>query len=181
MARTTRKGLIEKLQTARGGRLLITYITSTRPGYEIQIADDAFRLIYDHLEAGKELAENGVDLFIHSNGGSGTVPWRMVSLIRQYTTKFSVIVPHHAFSAATLIALGADEIIMHKMGCLGPIDPSVANIFNPPHPFIPGQPAPITSPVRIEPVATITSWPVAVATPIMREGFITETGILVAS
>jgi hypothetical protein len=37
-----------------------------------------------------------------------------------------------------LIALGADEIVMHKMGCLGPIDPSVANIFNPPHPQMPG-------------------------------------------
>jgi len=101
-------------------------------------------LIYDHLEAGKELAGNGVDLFVHSNGGSGTVPWRLVSLIRQYTKKFALLVPFHAFSAATLIALGADEIVMHKMGCLGPIDPSVANIFNPPHPSIPGQAAPIS-------------------------------------
>ncbi len=33
---------------------------------------------------------------------------------------------------------------MHKMGCLGPIDPSVANIFNPPHPLAPGQLAPIS-------------------------------------
>jgi len=33
---------------------------------------------------------------------------------------------------------------MHKMGCLGPIDPSVANIFNPAHPSSPGQTAPIS-------------------------------------
>jgi hypothetical protein len=33
---------------------------------------------------------------------------------------------------------------MHKMGCLGPIDPSVANIFNPQNPLTPGQPAPIS-------------------------------------
>jgi hypothetical protein len=33
---------------------------------------------------------------------------------------------------------------MHKMGCLGPIDPSVANIFNPPHPTNPGQLAAIS-------------------------------------
>jgi hypothetical protein len=112
--------------------------------HEIQIADDAFRIIYDHLKGSEGLAKNGVDLFIHSNGGSGTVPWRIVSLIRQYTENFSVLVPHHAFSAATLIALGADEIVMHKMGCLGPIDPSVANIFNPPHPLAAGQYAPIS-------------------------------------
>lgn len=144
VSRETRKSLIEQLQLARKNRLLIAYITSTRPGYEIQIADDAFRLVYDHLDAGKEIAANGVDLFLHSNGGSGTVPWRMVSLIRQYTKNFAVLVPHHAFSAATLIALGADEIIMHRMGCLGPIDPSVANIFNPPNPLSPGQLAPIS-------------------------------------
>jgi len=144
LPRAQRKALIEKLQIARKNRLLLTYITSTRANHEIQIADDAFRLIYDHLEAGREQAKNGVDLFIHSNGGSGTVPWRVVSLIRQYSKHFAVLVPHHAFSAATLIALGADEIVMHKMGCLGPIDPSVANIFNPPHPSSPGQFAPIS-------------------------------------
>jgi len=142
--RAVRKSLIEKLQGARGNRLLVAYVTSTRAGHEIQIADDAFRVIYDHLETGRELARNGVDLFIHSNGGSGTVPWRVISLIRQYSKDIAVLVPHHAFSAATLIALGADKIIMHKMGCLGPIDPSVANIFNPPHPLSPGQLAPIS-------------------------------------
>ena len=144
MSRATRKDLIEKLQAARHNRLTVAYVTSTRPGYEIQIADDAFRVIYDHLEAGKELAKNGVDLFLCSNGGSGTVPWRIVSLIHQYSKDFSVLVPSHAFSAATLIALGANKIIMHKMGCLGPIDPSVTNIFNPPHPLAPGQLAPIS-------------------------------------
>jgi hypothetical protein len=100
--------------------------------------------MYDHLEAGRELAKNGVDLFIYSNGGSGTVPCRIVSLIRQYSKDFAVLVPSHAFSAATLIALGANKIIMHKMGCLGPIDPSVTNIFNPAHPLAPGQLAPIS-------------------------------------
>lgn len=144
MSRNTRRGLIEKLQAARGNRLMIVYVTSTRPGHEIQIGDDAFRLIYEHLEAGRTLAENGIDLFIHSNGGSGTVPWRIISLIRQYSTDVAVLVPHHAFSAATLIALGASKIVMHKMGCLGPIDPSVANIFNPPNPLNPGQLAAIS-------------------------------------
>jgi hypothetical protein len=144
MARAERKKLIEDLQTKRGGRLCVAYITSTRPQLEIQIADDVLRLLYDHLEKGAEAAKKGVDLFIHSNGGSGTVPWRVVSLIREYTDKFAVLVPHRAFSAATLIALGADEIVMHKMGCLGPIDPSVANPFNPPHPQNPGVPLAIS-------------------------------------
>ena len=143
-ARVRRRDLIKKLQEKRTSRLVLVYITSTRPGHEIQMADDVVRRLYDHLERGKKLAEGGVDLFIHSNGGSGTVPWRLVTLIREYTKHFALLVPHHAFSAATLTAMGADEIVMHRNGCLGPIDPSVANIFNPPHPFAPGQPAPIS-------------------------------------
>jgi len=144
MNRTERKALMEKLAASRGGRLLIVYITSTRPNFEIQIGDDVLRLLRDHLDAGQAAAKIGIDLFIHSNGGSGTVPWRLVSLVREYTKSFAVLVPHKAFSAATLIALGADDILMHRMGCLGPIDPSVANIFNPPHPQNPSQPAPIS-------------------------------------
>lgn len=144
MPRPERKALIERLQRARSNRLILCYVTSTRANHEIQIGDDAFRIMYEHLKGAEEVAKDGVDLFIHSNGGSGTVPWRIVSLIRQYTKSFAVLVPHHAFSAATLIALGANEIVMHKMGCLGPIDPSVGNIFNPPHPTSPGQLAPIS-------------------------------------
>jgi hypothetical protein len=144
MARKDRLALIEKLQTLRENRLCIAYVTSTRPNHEIAMADDVVRLLYDHLQAGREKAKNGIDLFIHSNGGQGTVPWRIVSLIREYTGKFAVLVPHRAFSAATLLAMGADEIIMHRMGMLGPIDPSVANPFNPPNPQAPGQLLPIS-------------------------------------
>ncbi|MFC1549461.1 hypothetical protein ACFL4R_01160, partial [Nitrospirota bacterium] len=47
--------------------------------------------------------------------------------------------PHKAFSAATLMALGADEIVMHSMGMLGPVDPTVTNPFNPSNPANPTQ------------------------------------------
>lgn len=144
MGREERLELIKALQTIRSNRLCVVYITSTRTNHEIAMADDVVRLLFDHLEAGRNEAKNGVDLFIHSNGGQGTVPWRVVSLIREYTANLAVLVPHRAFSAATLMAMGADEIIMHRMGVLGSIDPSVANPFNPPHPQNPGQPLPIS-------------------------------------
>lgn len=106
MGRKERLALINGLQAKRSDRLCIAYITSTRPNHEIPMADDVVRLLYDHLEAGREKAKTGVDLFIHSNGGQGTVPWRVVSLIREYTESFAVLVPHKAFSAATLVAIG---------------------------------------------------------------------------
>src|SRR4051794_23688269 len=98
MPRVERVALIEELQALRSNRLCIVYVTSTRGNHEIAMADDVIRLLYDHLEAGREKAAEGVDLFIHSNGGQGTVPWRLVSLIREYTQRFAVLVPHRAFS-----------------------------------------------------------------------------------
>jgi len=59
------------------------------------------------------------------------VPWRLVSMIQEYCDKFSVLIPYKAHSAATMISLGADEIVMSDLSELSPIDPSTANIFNP--------------------------------------------------
>lgn len=98
------------------------------------MAMDVIRLFYDHLRALPARAANAerqIDLFLHSNGGDGVVPWRLVSLIREYCDNFAVIVPHRAFSAATITALGANEIVMHPLGMLGPIDPTTTNAFNP--------------------------------------------------
>lgn len=138
MSKQDRVRLIRQIQKARGTHL-ITYITSTRPGLEVQMAMDSVRRIYDHLAASKQpkVGKLNIDLFLHSNGGDGTVPWRLVTLIREYADRFSVLVPFRAFSAATLAALGADSIVMHPMGMLGPTDPTVANPFNPPDPSNP--------------------------------------------
>lgn len=139
-SRTDRVSLIEALQRARGGSTVVTYVTSTRDNLEAPMAMDATRVIYRHLRA---LAAQGpiqrLDLFIHSNGGDGTVPWRLVNLIRESAVEFNVLVPHRAFSAATLVAMGADHVILHPMGMLGPIDPTVTTPYNPPNPENPTQ------------------------------------------
>ena len=92
------------------------------------MASEHVRVLYDHIS---DAAGKKIDLFIHSNGGATTVPWRLVNLIRERASSFSVLIPYRAFSAATLTALGADEIVMHPMGNLGPTDPTVTNSFNP--------------------------------------------------
>jgi hypothetical protein len=139
MTKKQRQKNIQRLERARKSRV-ITYITSTRQGIEVQMAMDAIRRIYDHLRLITEKKDRPkIDLFLYSNGGDGTVPWRLVTLIREYTDDFSVLVPHRAFSAATLTALGAEEIVMHPMGMLGPTDPTVVNPFNPDDPARPGN------------------------------------------
>lgn len=134
MARQDRLKIIHALQQRRQS-FLISYVTSTRPNLEVSMAMDSVRKIFEHLRAiGKPKDEVKVDLFLHSNGGDGTVPWRLVTLIREYANRLAVLVPFRAFSAATLTALGADAIVMHPMGMLGPTDATVGNDFNPPDP-----------------------------------------------
>lgn len=66
-------------------------------------------------------------------------PLRLVRLIREHCKKFSVLVPYRAHSAATSIALGADEIVMGKLAELSPVDPSTDHPFNPQNPVTPQQ------------------------------------------
>lgn len=140
MGRQERLQLIEELQRARGGTTVIVYLTNTRDGIEANMAMDVVPQVYRHLRAAGVNKESGrVDLLIHSNGGDGVVPWRLVSLIREFAAEFTVLVPNRAYSAATLMALGADSVLMHPMGVLGPIDPTVGTAFNPTNPDNPAQ------------------------------------------
>src|SRR3989338_2487074 len=140
-----RKQLIRKIEELRESRV-ITYLTSDRQGApgvpSARIAMDIVPVISKQLGAiGKT---KNIDLFLYSSGGDTMVPWRLVSMIREYCDKFSVIAPYKAHSAATMIALGADEIVMSDLSELSPIDPSTANIFNPQDPQNPQNKIPIS-------------------------------------
>ena len=136
------KFLIQQIEGARKSRV-ITYLTSDRPGpVNARVAMDIIPIVSKQLQAiGK--TEN-IDLFLYSSGGDTMVPWRLVSMIREYCDKFSVLVPYKAHSAATMISLGADEIVMSDLSELSPIDPSTANVFNPPDPQNPQNKIPIS-------------------------------------
>jgi len=137
-----KKQLIQQIEGLRKSRV-ITYVTSDRQGpFNARIAMDVIPLISKQLQTiGK--TEN-IDLFLYSTGGDTMVPWRLVSMIREYCNKFSVLVPYKAHSAATMIALGADEIVMSDLSELSPIDPSTVNVFNPQDPQNPQNKIPIS-------------------------------------
>ncbi len=120
---TRRQNLIRQLEASRNSRVL-TYVLSDRQGATAQIAEDAVRPLYDHLRAMGRVPS--IDLFLYSVGGFTDVPWRIVTMIREYADRFGVIVPYKAMSAATMIALGADEIVLGPKGELGPIDPQLS-------------------------------------------------------
>lgn len=126
MSFESRKAIYDKIEAHRK-RQLIVFFTSARRGAEAKIAADAVREFVDQLFALPKEAKD-VDIMINSLGGDGLASWRIISLVREKIGnkgKLSVLVPHYAFSAATLIALGGDDIYMHPASCLGPIDPQI--------------------------------------------------------
>ncbi|MBL7198246.1 MAG: hypothetical protein ISS47_09130 [Candidatus Omnitrophica bacterium] len=135
MSKSNRRNLIKEIQKQRKSKLLC-YVTGDKPGFGTKIATDAIRFFYDHLQkiSEKKNPIDKLDLFLYTRGGDTMVPWRIVSLFREYCKQFSVLIPYKAHSAGTLICLGATEIIMGKMGELSPVDPSVTTPFNPPTP-----------------------------------------------
>src|SRR5208283_1944075 len=70
-----------------------------------------------------------INVLLHSPGGDGTIVEKMVEMCRTHlsgrSSKLRVIVPNIAKSAATIFALGADQILMGYCSELGPIDPQV--------------------------------------------------------
>lgn len=120
MSREARVELLRAIGDRRGSQV-VTYITGDRSPVTGQIGDDAVRPLYDHLRAIGDVER--LDLFLYSRGGAIDVPWRIVTALRQASTEWNVLIPFRANSAATLLALGADQIVMGRQGELGPIDP----------------------------------------------------------
>ncbi|SRR5713226_6886924 len=66
-----------------------------------------------------------LDIILHSPGGLAESAERIVALLREKFTDIRFIIPHTAYSAATLIALSGNVVLMDDRSALGPIDPQV--------------------------------------------------------
>jgi hypothetical protein len=123
MAKLERITLYEAIEEETGNPLIV-YATSRRPNASGMISADAIDEFIKQIELIPEGA-NVIDVLVESNGGDGVVTWRLISALRTKAKKIRALIPHSAFSAATLFCLGVDEIIMGKYGCLGPTDPQI--------------------------------------------------------
>jgi hypothetical protein len=89
-------------------------------------ANHSVRLYDMFLEEG---TVEDLDVILHSTGADLHEAYDMIKLCRNYTDgEVTVFVPMQAMSAATLIAIGADQVVLSEIGKLGPLDPQV------PHP-----------------------------------------------
>ena len=116
--------LINKVTEQLGG-VLVTYWNNPQGS----VCHNDVVALYELLEnIGKQ---DTISLFIKSSGGDGRASLRLVSLLRQYCRRLIALVPLECASAATMIALGADEILMGPMAYLTPVDTSLTHDLSP--------------------------------------------------
>jgi hypothetical protein len=149
MNRIERMKLISEIEKERGSKLLV-YMTGDRLGLETRISTDVFPFIFGHLS--KTGNQDKIDLLIYTTGGITIAGYGIVNMIREFCKSFNVIIPFKALSTGTLIALGANEILMSKLGQLSPIDPSLESLLGP-KATLPNQPnIQVNVPVNVEDV-----------------------------
>jgi hypothetical protein len=75
------------------------------------------------IEAIQDIEGDSVDILLHSPGGLAEAADSIVDIIRGKFRHVRFIVPNIAKSAATMLTLSGDEILMDIASELGPIDP----------------------------------------------------------
>ncbi len=121
--------------TGKPHRRLIGYLSGPGLG-EINLADAA--PIGSMLDA-IGMSEN-LDLMLNSPGGSGEMAEKLIEMCREHCQgEFRVVVPNFAKSAATMVALGADTIVMGYLSELGPIDPQYTIVVGNAEQLVSGQ------------------------------------------
>ena len=99
--------------------------------FEPENSIDSYDLdkIFNALTETNPKKDKDVVLFLLSRGGDAEPAYQISKLCKSFAqSKFKAVVPRHAKSAATLIAIGADEIHMGPLGQLGPIDPQIGGL-----------------------------------------------------
>ncbi len=92
-----------------------------------ELKREDFFTLADMLE--EENPDQDIELIILSPGGNGEAGYRIGHSFQQWAReknlKFRVIIPLYAMSAATILALGAFELMMGLQSEIGPIDPQI--------------------------------------------------------
>jgi ClpP class serine protease len=124
-----RQNCYKDIEEARQRPLLIYAVKFPEAPREAPISIDQGDIdgFTDLVEAVPETVDK-VDVLIHSPGGSPEATERIVSLLRSRFHDVSFLIPHSAYSAATMLALSGNEILLHPSATLGPIDPQINGI-----------------------------------------------------
>lgn len=114
-----RKAQLRRIAEIRQRDVLVYAADLAKSGAPISIIYGDLLPISDQLA---NLSGHSIDLILESPGGSGEVAEDIIRLVRSKYEDLAVIIPGYAKSAATLMAMAADEILMGPTSAVGPID-----------------------------------------------------------
>lgn len=124
-----RKACYQEIEKHRDRQLLI-YATKFLEGVPqgapnfIDLSDvDGFTDLINSVKG-----NGAVDVLLHSPGGRPDATERLVGLLRGRFNEVNFLIPHSAYSAATMLALSGNNIVLHPSATLGPIDPQINGI-----------------------------------------------------
>ena len=117
-----RQDLVERIQSLTGRQTMVYISNFSHPGAAIHYQD--IKPFEDIINSCRD-KEKSVDLIINSPGGIVEATEKIAYMIRDNFKTFRAIVPNAAKSAATMLCLASDEIIMGYLAELGPIDPQI--------------------------------------------------------
>ncbi len=121
------KTIIKDIENVLDKRVIVYFSSETGNDNSSMISDEDVFIIENLLSipsTKKDLA-----LILHSGGGFALSAERIIDVCRNYCaqkndgSKFFVLVPKKAKSAATIVALGADKVYLRDTAELGPVDP----------------------------------------------------------
>lgn len=88
-----------------------------------QVTPESVTLLNECLDSVDQ--SKPLHLMLRSPGGDPETAIRLIRMCHGASSEFVVVVPEQAKSAATIMSLGADKILMGPTSDLGPIDPQV--------------------------------------------------------
>ena len=116
-----RQRLISEIEELTGRRLLVYVADPNKLGNSALTAED--KTGFSDLVEG--VTEEEADFLINSPGGFAEATEAIVGLLRSRFRHIRFAIPNIAKSAATLLVLSGDKLLMDDRSELGPIDPQV--------------------------------------------------------
>lgn len=125
--------ILSKIETLLGGKV-VSYFTSGT------ISSGDVKYFHAHL---KNIGfQDRLFFVVVSPGGDGMSAYRIAYLLRNYCKELVIVLPEKAASAATMLCLAADSLMMSPLSYLTAVDTSMAHPLNPK--------GPDNRPVRVE-------------------------------
>jgi len=115
-----RQDLIKEIEKLTGRRLLVYVANINKPEAALKPEDKT-----GFSDLVQDIKEEKVDLLINSPGGFAEVTEAIVGILRTRFKSIRFAIPNMAKSAATLLVLSGDELLMDHRSELGPIDPQI--------------------------------------------------------